>query len=296
MLNTYFEKYRSLANSIAQSGVSIGGLGLAPFYVMAFEYFGFTSTFMIQAGLVLQVVVVGMLLRPMDFFRNQKRRTLPKMSSKKENGDYELIALKSAVKNPVEAGVKFDIGSGESYLKQNGDPFDSSTYDTNHYQTEVEPEKDSSGVLNACLTRAVKTLKRLFTNVVLRKRIFQYYLLCTMFLCVGCVLVEGFIVPHAVDSGVSDHQVSWLISSVAIADISSKFFIGYVSDKRWIERSTIMGMMASMLGVCSFFMFFLNSFPYILGYAILVGVLQPVYFSLFPVVAVDILSLKELKV
>lgn len=66
ILGQYFNKRRGLANSIANSGASIGGLIFPPMIRFTLDEYGLWGTLMIIAGLLLNLTVCGMLLRPLD--------------------------------------------------------------------------------------------------------------------------------------------------------------------------------------------------------------------------------------
>ena len=74
-INTYFNKYRGLANSVFTSGSSLGGLIFGPIYTALFEEYGYTGTFLILGGIFFNIMITGMLMRPIESYtkRNKTR-------------------------------------------------------------------------------------------------------------------------------------------------------------------------------------------------------------------------------
>ena len=74
-INTYFNKYRGLANSISMSGSSLGGLIFGPIYTALFEEYGYTGTLLILSGIFFNIMITGVLMRPIEFYtkHNQTR-------------------------------------------------------------------------------------------------------------------------------------------------------------------------------------------------------------------------------
>ena len=71
-INIYFDKYRGLANSITMSGSSLGGLVGGPLYSTLFEEYGYMGTLLILSGIMLNIVITGALMRPVEFFSRVK--------------------------------------------------------------------------------------------------------------------------------------------------------------------------------------------------------------------------------
>ena len=73
-IGEYFNKRRAMANGIAFSGASTGGLIFAPIMSSLFENYGYSGTLLIVAGMTLNICITGALLRPISWFerKNQK--------------------------------------------------------------------------------------------------------------------------------------------------------------------------------------------------------------------------------
>ena len=160
----------------------------------------------------------------------------------------------------------------------------------------VDVEDEQSTCTNRFRKSFLNSLRRLFDFKLLSKPEFQYFLVCNIFLCAGSSLATGYIAPFAFDNGISNDMVAVMISSMSIIELFSRFFVGYISDKKWCHRSTIIAIACLFLGLTAEFLHFMTTFSTLMIYVVIAGLLQGVYFSLFVVVILDVLSFEEFKV
>ncbi|XP_066944851.1 monocarboxylate transporter 12-like [Macrobrachium rosenbergii] len=66
LVTDYFDLKRALANGFRAAGNPTGGFLFSPMIVFLQQYYGLRGAFFIIAGVMLQLVLVGMLLRPYD--------------------------------------------------------------------------------------------------------------------------------------------------------------------------------------------------------------------------------------
>lgn len=148
----------------------------------------------------------------------------------------------------------------------------------------------------SCKSTIVHLLKKLFDAKLLSKPEFQYFLVCNAFLCAGSSLATAYLPPLAYENGVSNDMVALLVSIMSIVDFFSKFVVGYISDRKWCHRSTLISIASLIIGVAAQFLHLMTTFSTLMIYALIAGFLQGVYFSLFVVVILDILSHEDFKV
>lgn len=72
IIGVYFDKHRGLANSIFTGGGSVGGLIFAPVVVKLFEEYGYTGALLIVAGLLMNIWVGALLMRPIESYSPRK--------------------------------------------------------------------------------------------------------------------------------------------------------------------------------------------------------------------------------
>ena len=268
MVNTYFDKHRGLANSICNGGLSMGGLVLAPFYTQIMEHYGYTGTYLFVAGVHFNLAITGMLYRPIEFYISSIKPT--------EQTD-DLLNQFLDTKDQDQGEYRAAEADQNVKIKETDQPM-------------LESEtKQNMQKVRTCLSKMIdiETLKN--TS-------FIYYLVANIFLCAGNSLVPGYLPPHAFEMGVSADRISWMISGAAIIDLISRPILGYVSDTGWVRRTTMISVASGLLGIASQFLFVMSTFETILPFALVIGMGQGIYYSLFVVVLLEIIDLKYLKV
>ena len=355
MLSTYFEKYRGLANSISCAGVSLGGLILAPLFTYLFERYGYSGTLLLTAGVHLNIIVGGMLLRPTEFY---SRRNSSQMGS-----NYETENKHTEDKIPLNTkNSKVSIANGnisKPNLEANGT---NEACETDECNIQISPEHSPmsksdndrylfpmhrkkavlerqlstrsntsleavSAILNTSVSKYAsahfingssqnmynsgmnlkdnkqkeidkndikKLLATVFDFSILKDRLFLYYLLCTVFLCAGNGITPFYLAPHAKDIGIDPESTAAVLMVVNIVDLFARIIFGFVSDKDWIKRSTLIALSSAILGVANCLVYFASCYVTIMVFAVIIGLLQGIYFSLYAVVIVDYLSLEKL--
>lgn len=66
IVGLYFDKRRALAAGLSSAGIGIGTFIVPPLVELMLEELGFTGTFIILAGLGLNLCVTGALYRPLS--------------------------------------------------------------------------------------------------------------------------------------------------------------------------------------------------------------------------------------
>ncbi|XP_068212747.1 monocarboxylate transporter 12-like [Palaemon carinicauda] len=66
VVTDYFEKRRAFANGVRSAGNPMGGVIFSPLVVLLHRHFGFQGALIMMAGVMLQLAVFGMLMRPFD--------------------------------------------------------------------------------------------------------------------------------------------------------------------------------------------------------------------------------------
>lgn len=113
----YFNKRRGLANGIAFSGANFGALVFAPIMTTLFDFYGFSGTLMLVAGMTLNIVVCGSLMRPIKSFGRPKKL---RQNRKVTSGQATEIARLCQSETNVNFGGKDTQNSREICLPVNG--------------------------------------------------------------------------------------------------------------------------------------------------------------------------------
>ncbi|KAL4239124.1 Major Facilitator superfamily [Mactra antiquata] len=130
---------------------------------------------------------------------------------------------------------------------------------------------------------------RLFYNPV-----FVSLLLTASFICPPTVMVTIYIAPYAKDVGVSNEGVALLVLVNSFVDLVARVLLGYISDRGWLRRSTLVGITTMTVSICCFTLRFFTSFGVLMGYAVVLGMVSGLYFAIYPVVITDYMTLNKL--
>jgi len=93
IIGVYFNKHRGLANSIFTSGGAIGGLAFGPVVVRLFQEYKYTGALLIVSGMLMNIFLAGLLMRPLELFQLENDRKLRRQKAldMTDHGDDELF-------------------------------------------------------------------------------------------------------------------------------------------------------------------------------------------------------------
>lgn len=152
-LGEYFHKRRGLANGLAFSGASFGGLVFAPIMSALFEDTGYTGTLTVVAGMTFNILITGALLRPIQSF---ERRPIKNMKNEADEKS-RFIKETSGTKDSQELfGVKENELLESSHNVRNRTPLIRNETDKILKQLVLEKENVNFGAIQ---NRAVSKLK-----------------------------------------------------------------------------------------------------------------------------------------
>ena len=364
MLGTYFEKRRGLANSIANSGGSFGGLVFAPLLTAMFEYYGYSGSMLLCGAFFLHGFISGALFRSPVFYtrtpklvkdRTNKQRSeiedlkngspsdAENFSSSKPN---HFVRQPSEIKDSSAGAVCMDrhklrarvgsenqiealLNSHESVLTKKSKIARVRTYTDTEVGKTMDPvarlkttkyksaeyivgsqfdipsvvkvendvyvkskeEKSNGRTCTSCLHGFAK----LFDFSLFRNPVFIVFLIAAGILCTPHALCMVYIAPHAKDMGVDSAGVATLLTVYSAIDMCSRIIIGLISDKKWIRRSTMIGITSCTVGILSHLMIFYTNFKWFMFYCVVFGLIGGTYFTLFAVVILDYFSLEKLQ-
>ncbi|XP_064083510.1 monocarboxylate transporter 2-like isoform X2 [Macrobrachium nipponense] len=118
VVTDYFERRRPFANGVRAAGNPMGGVIFSPLVVLLHRHFGFQGALVMMAGVMLQLAVLGMLMRPFeqhqrivteDFWRKrvqsnpswyQRKQDQENMQTQKKNNNKKKPLQFSFFRNP----------------------------------------------------------------------------------------------------------------------------------------------------------------------------------------------------
>ncbi|XP_014013768.2 monocarboxylate transporter 12-B isoform X1 [Salmo salar] len=117
-----------------------------------------------------------------------------------------------------------------------------------------------------------------------------------LFLASGCSLPFVYLVPYALDVGVSHHQAAFLMSILGVIDIVGNITFGWLVDRRCLKKYRIVCYMITvgMEGLCCLFIPLLRTFTLLVPFSVFYGYFDGAYVALIPVVTSDIVGTHNL--
>ncbi|XP_021431439.2 monocarboxylate transporter 12-B isoform X2 [Oncorhynchus mykiss] len=117
-----------------------------------------------------------------------------------------------------------------------------------------------------------------------------------LFLASGCSLPFVYLVPYALDVGVSHHQAAFLMSILGVIDIVGNITFGWLVDRRCLKkyRNVCYMIAVGMEGLCCLFIPLLRTFALLVPFSVLYGYFDGAYVALIPVVTSDIVGTTNL--
>ncbi|XP_070961770.1 monocarboxylate transporter 12-B-like [Oncorhynchus clarkii lewisi] len=117
-----------------------------------------------------------------------------------------------------------------------------------------------------------------------------------LFLASGCSLPFVYLVPYALDVGVTHHQAAFLMSILGIIDIVGNITFGWLVDRRCLKkyRNVCYMIAVGMEGVCCLFIPLLRTFALLVPFSVFYGYFDGAYVALIPVVTSDIVGTHNL--
>ncbi|XP_069188042.1 monocarboxylate transporter 2 isoform X1 [Procambarus clarkii] len=103
----YFQEKRALANGLRAAGNPMGGILFPPLVVFLHHHFGLRGTFMMLAGIMLQMLVFGLLMRPFELHKTIIYEKYKRQIKKKiQRGDVDNTEATAARLKVLESGSK----------------------------------------------------------------------------------------------------------------------------------------------------------------------------------------------
>ncbi|XP_053541095.1 monocarboxylate transporter 12-B isoform X1 [Ictalurus punctatus] len=113
-----------------------------------------------------------------------------------------------------------------------------------------------------------------------------------LFLASGCSLPFVYLVPYALDAGVSHHHAAFLMSILGVIDIVGNITFGWLTDRRCLKKYRTICYMAAvgMEGLCCLLIPLLRTFTLLVPFSVLYGYFDGAYVALIPVVTSDVVG------
>ncbi|ELT97769.1 hypothetical protein CAPTEDRAFT_62745, partial [Capitella teleta] len=322
----YFEKKRSFATGLAVCGSGIGTFIFAPLSQFLVDQFGWKGAVLIEAGILLNCCVFGLLFRPLALD--------PAVESDEKPAEVELVnknlsalaasektmtsvpSLPQAVKLDAEPVRPFTSElmlhrSHESHKKEvspfaRKDAFYSGSlrniplYRSNpgmYTQSMAslpvsESSKGSQGGKCSSVARCLRHQSRHLA--LLKDPVFLLFTVSNFLTSLGFCVPYIYLPDLAHQLGIGRSEGAFLISIVGIANTVGRVVFGWMSDLKCVNRLVLYNTVLTLCGICTALCSFCVVYPMLAAYAAAFGMFIGVYVGLTSVVLVDLLGLEKL--
>nr|XP_022339928.1 monocarboxylate transporter 12-like isoform X2 [Crassostrea virginica] len=288
-LGRYFHKKRGIATSLAEMGVSCGGLVFPPVIRLLLDSYDLRGALIVIGGILLNLCVAGALMRPIAFYEHQQK------DSEHDDG----IWLTNS--EMYSSGNIKDKAVYRNTMKN----WASSQPDThkNEYKENINAEDKVNGS-SSCLGNMKQSLssnrkgvvrnmcKKVIDIKVLRNALFRMWIPVCFLGVIGSVQILIFIPPHAKDLNISDGDIILLVIIVGVTNLISKLLMTLFVYCNCMSKHHMIAISMIITGVACLFINFYTDFLTMTILSAIFGVFGNVYFGLFPALLVDFVGLE----
>eukprot|EP00058_Branchiostoma_floridae_P008059 XP_002593547.1 hypothetical protein BRAFLDRAFT_88518 [Branchiostoma floridae] len=107
IVGQYFTKRRALANSLTMLGSSVTSMSFPPLFQYLMDEYGLKGALLIIGGVMLNMVVAGALIRPLEAYSDRKVENGPKKASSNRMNDSDTVLETETRKKWSAAAVRF---------------------------------------------------------------------------------------------------------------------------------------------------------------------------------------------
>ncbi|XP_071086672.1 monocarboxylate transporter 14-like [Haliotis cracherodii] len=270
LLGQYFDKKRPLAIAVANSGISVGLMVLPTLITYLFDEYGFQGALMLLGGVMMQTVVCAALFRPLQ----PKELGLPIPSP-----DPDDISGSPAP-------------SPATYVNTDKDLEGSNEEKTSFIGMSREDKMQTASADNSCC-RAVRGCMATMDLSLFKNPIFVCILGFSFFGLIGNELSVAFIPSLAKEKGLSDMETAYLFTVAAALDLLSRLLPGIIAQLRLMTRPKMLAGAFIIIGILFQFTAYYKNFQFMLGFIIVYGGFSGFFFSLLPVIIIDLIGLDK---
>ncbi|XP_052104720.1 monocarboxylate transporter 12-like isoform X1 [Mytilus californianus] len=302
----YFEKKKSFAMGISVCGTGVGTFIFAPIVEGLLNEYGWKGSTLILGGIVLNLAVFASLLRPhVNHFDNDKYICI----NTEETSDPDLYS--------VPQNVAYDISSNNFSEVSKTCDFDLLTVKTYDAKLFEETEKflaNKQIVLSAIcksnlcpkeegdfknvpkehtFTRILKSALSYYDFSLFKNFIFIIFLFSNFIIMLGLNAPYIYLPDRSQEKGVSKSDSALFISVIGIANMAGRIVIGWLADRKWVNRLLLYSTSMVVCGLATIINPFNDSVEYLMVYSALFGCFSGVFVCLYAIILIDLLGLEK---
>ncbi|KAL1438145.1 hypothetical protein MTO96_048236 [Rhipicephalus appendiculatus] len=296
VVNQHFLKYRVVASGIANAGFTVGGLLFPPVMKALEEKYGIHGTFLIFGAIILNSVAGALLQRTPPQAQQDEDRTGTLCHD--SDGRSVINKREDESLRPHKGSDCSQILDGTSSCGCNGTPdqcfqmihlLPSEEYDINCDMKEQKMNVSSTGDFNCAKKDAYVSEEKCALSDPVRKNEVQYrpngehflsflllpeyYLITFSFTIIhfNMTTYNTVVVDFGVDRGISAWNGVYLISVYAVSDLMARLGSGWITDRKYLRKSTMMGSHLALWGASICLMPLCSSYPSLVALSVLLG-------------------------
>lgn len=271
ILSQYFNRRRSLVTAVASTGESLAMFALAPAFSALRDQMGWRHTMAVIGSLQGTIIICGVLLRPIIIKPRATQETENDESSKTERealSPGENIETCGTNKTSFEADkaysqdnelTRHSVSTGDSGVQSMKDNTSEegtllqkdagleteekkSAENCYAYAQESEKQKQNNkDVENQAMQKSENvSAKKLIDFSILREHSFIFYSLFGLFATLGFFAPPLYIIELSVSRGVEREHATYMLSTMAVAEILGRFSIGWIlTRKQFMTRKLL---------------------------------------------------------
>nr|XP_057917226.1 monocarboxylate transporter 7-like [Doryrhamphus excisus] len=226
ILSHYFKRRRSLVTAIASTGEALSMFALAPAFSLLRDRIGWRHTILVIGALQGTIIICGALLRPIII------EPLTTQEPKPTHGTADDVQRENLNSNP------------ESTLLQT----EAMSELPNGINNEAEPRNNDVEKTKVDEKPPAKKVK-LIDFSILKERSFILYSLFGLFATLGFFAPQLYIIELSVSRGVERDHATYMLSTMAVAEVVGRFFIGWVLTLKSIRDKKLYALLVCVISM-----------------------------------------------
>ncbi|KAF7204769.1 monocarboxylate transporter 7 isoform X3 [Nothobranchius furzeri] len=261
ILSKYFTRRRSLVTAVASTGESFAMFALAPAFSALRDLIGWRHTMAVIGALQSIVIICGALLRPIIIKPNASQDTETDTLSSKmlkalgPQEDAEHVMLENSVTRNKEltaaSGVQSDKDSSTTggHTSPHKDPTESRCLERSqvHVKELEKTGRDAEEQLEKDGDQKLSVKNPLLDFSILRECSFIFYSLFGLFATLGFFAPQLYIIRLSMSRGVKREQATYMLPTMAVAEILGRFSIGWVLTRKPFRRRKLLVLLACVV-------------------------------------------------
>ena len=258
-VSLYFEKKRGLANGVGTAASSVGTLVCAPLLTFLLDYYGLKGTLLLVGGASSHLFIVGMLLRPTEFYRlrwvkntanHNDALEIPNEDKDEEFVQYRgrRLSLTEGNDNDTFQGVENDE---DKYVNFRGRKLSIGAGPDDKDGDQDNKETDTRETITLPIPPPEKETCCHFPENLsfLRQPGYILHVITMVFVFFGLNLMNVILIPTlAKEVGFTQYQGAYLISIHAVGDGVGRLFFGWLLDTRFLPKPVLLALILVAMG------------------------------------------------